>query len=349
MRVWASLCCAIALLRSSEALACATAPPESESVRLEAEDALIVWDQKSGTEHFIRRAQFQTASKDFGFLVPTPSQPVLAEADDGVFRRLDEHTKPEVVTKRSYELAPGGFLLRGKSEAATAGAVNVLDVARVAGLDAVVLEADSATALGEWLTKHGYAFRKELVGWVEPYVKKHWKITAFKIARDSATSGVGTRALRMSFRTKEPFFPYREPQTSGTPAPGGPRILRVSFVSTERVEGQLEVGGKFPGKAVWAGAFGNASTLLAGALPASDIPSGAYLTVIEDGSNPRPGFSDVYFRRDAEQAELRRPPEVVHDVVAIPVPVELVALFGCFGIGIGVFLFLRRKRGAGSP
>jgi hypothetical protein len=343
MRALASCFCAVALLRSSEVLACAIAPAAAETVRLDAEDALIVWDPKSGTEHFIRRAQFETASKDFGFLVPTPTQPVLAEADDAVFSRLDEHTKPEVVTKRSYELAPGGFLLvRSKSEA-SAG-VNVLDVARVAGLDAVVLEADSATALGEWLTKHGYAFRKELVGWVEPYVKKHWKITAFKIARDSATSGVGTRALRMSFQTKEPFFPYREPETMGTPPVGGPRILRVSFVSTERVEGQLEVGGKFPGKAVWAGALANASTLLAGAVPASDVPSAAYLTVIEDGSSPRPGFSDVYFRRDAEQAELRRPPEIVHDVVEIPVPLELVPLVGCFGLGIGAFLFLRHKR-----
>lgn len=329
-------------------LACAIAPAETESVRLQAEDALIVWDQKSGTEHFIRRAAFETTSKDFGFLVPTPAQPVLAEADDAVFTRLDDHTRPEIVTKRSYELAPGGFLMRSKSETATAGGVNVLEVTRVAGLDAAVLEADDAKALGEWLTGHGYPFRKELVSWVEPYVKKRWKITAFKIARDAASTGVGTRALRMSFATKEPFFPYREPEVAGTAPVGPPRILRVSFVSTERVEGQLEVGGKFPGRAVWAGALPGATTLLAGALPAASIPSAAYLTVIEDGSNPRPGFSDVYFRRDAEQAELRRSPEVVHDVVAIPVPFELVALLGCFGLGAGVFVLLRRSRSASS-
>lgn len=335
MNFWASL-----------VLACAIAPPEAERVTLQAEDALIVWDAKTGTEHFIRRAAFETASKDFGFLVPTPSRPVLAEADDAVFARLDDHTKPEIVTKRSYELAPGGFffLMRSKSEAAAPLGVNVLEVTRVAGLDAAVLEADDAKALGEWLTGHGYAFPKELVSWVEPYVKKHWKITAFKIARDASSNGVGTRALRMSFATKEPFFPYREPVVAGTPPSVPSRILRVSFVSSERVEGQLEIGGKFPGKAVWAGALPTAATLLAGALPGTSIPSSPYLTVIEDGSNPRPGTSDVYFRRDAEQAELRRPAEVVHDVVEIPIPLELVALFGCFGLGVGVFVLLRRKR-----
>jgi hypothetical protein len=329
-------------------LACAVAPPENQIVRIDAEDALIVWDAESKTEHFIRRASFDTQSKDFGFLVPTPSKPTLADADDAVFDRIAEHTKPEIVSKRRYQLSPGGFFLRSKGDTATASSdgVNVLDVARVAGLDAVVLEADSATALGEWLTGHGYPFRKELVSWVEPYVKKRWKITAFKIARGDPSGGVGTKALRMSFTTDEPFFPYREPPTPAGP-PGPSRLLRVAFVSTERVEGKLEVGGQFPGRAVWAGAVSTAPALLAGALPPSAIPPSAFLTLIEDASDPRPGFSDVYFRRDAEQAELRRPPIVMDDVVDIPIPLELVALTSCFGLAVGLVIFLRRKRANG--
>jgi hypothetical protein len=347
MRV-SGLALAVVLLASRDAFACAIAPPESEHVRMEAEEALIVWDAKAGVEHFIRRAAFETASKDFGFLVPTPSKPTLAEADDAVFARLEEHTKPEVVTKRSYEVEPGGFLLRSKSEAAAGlDGVNVLDVARVAGLDAVVLEADDASALGEWLKKHGYAFPDELLGWVEPYVKKHWKITAFKIARGADGGAFGTRALRMSFETKEPFFPYREPATAG--APRGPaRMLRVSIVSTERVDGSFESGGVFPGKAVWAGPLTNAQGLLAGAVAPGSLPTEARLTVIEDSSNPRPGHADVWFRRAADQSELRRPPRIVHDVVAIPIPLELLALFSCFGLGIGAFFVLRRLRRSGS-
>ncbi len=339
---------AIALTRSGTAPACAVAPAEDETVRVEAEDALIVWDDRTKTEHFIRRAAFETSSKDFGFLVPTPNQPELAEADNVVFDRIAEHTKPEVVKKRRYKVVPDGFLLRSKGEMAEASAVNVLEVTRVAGLDAAVLEADSATAIGEWLEKHGYAFRKALVSWLEPYVKKHWKITAFKLARSGAQGSFGTRALRMSFTTPAPFFPYREPPTEGTPPGGPPRLLRVAFVSTERVEGKLEVGGDFPGRAVWAGALHNAPTLLAGALPAAGIPSPAFLTLIEDGSDPRPGFSDVYFHRDAEQVELRRTPVVVDDVVAIPIPLELVALLGCFGFGAAIFFIVRRMRTKGA-
>ena len=31
---------------------------------------MIVWDEASKTEHFVRRATFRAAVKDFGFLVP---------------------------------------------------------------------------------------------------------------------------------------------------------------------------------------------------------------------------------------------------------------------------------------
>src|SRR5580692_3138180 len=59
--------------------ACAVAPPRNGHVSIADETAIIVWDAATKTEHFIRRASFQTASKDFGFIVPTPSKPMLTE------------------------------------------------------------------------------------------------------------------------------------------------------------------------------------------------------------------------------------------------------------------------------
>ncbi|MFO0618419.1 MAG: hypothetical protein U0414_37845 [Polyangiaceae bacterium] len=48
----------------------ALAAPRGAEVAIANEEAGIVWDAKTKTEHFIRTARFVSS---FGFLVPTPS------------------------------------------------------------------------------------------------------------------------------------------------------------------------------------------------------------------------------------------------------------------------------------
>src|SRR5262249_24938181 len=151
-------------------------------------------------------------AKDFGFLVPTPSKPELAEASDEAFTELARITAPRVETKTRP--ASGGCTIGCAASKAPSDAadVRVLDEQRVAGYDAVVLDASNADALVTWLKEHGYEFSAALKDWADYYIKKGWKITAFKIARDATEKpGVGTSAVRMSFKTDKPFFPYREP------------------------------------------------------------------------------------------------------------------------------------------
>ena len=57
---------------------------------ISSESAIIVWDSRQKVQHFIRRAIFTTAETgepvtDFGFLVPTPTQPEIAAIDDSFF------------------------------------------------------------------------------------------------------------------------------------------------------------------------------------------------------------------------------------------------------------------------
>src|SRR6188472_4198719 len=80
----------------SDVCACAPAMRAGDTVRVAEESALIFWDAASKTQHFIRRAQFDTKAQDFGFLVPTPSRPALSEVDDAIFGHLLELTKPPV-------------------------------------------------------------------------------------------------------------------------------------------------------------------------------------------------------------------------------------------------------------
>ena len=83
--VGALAACAVLFGASARyAQACATAPPEGATVAVAGESAIIVWDEATKTEHFIRRATFETSAKDFGFLAHS-TKPELAEASDALF------------------------------------------------------------------------------------------------------------------------------------------------------------------------------------------------------------------------------------------------------------------------
>src|SRR5947209_5509893 len=132
----------ISIIATVDSRACSVASPANKPVEIADESAIIVWDSATGTEHFIRRATFKSAAQDFGFLVPTPTKPELAEADDVAFKELARITAPKVVTQPRP--SSGGCSI-GCSEAkrdfaASPGNVQVLDEQRVAGYDAVVLE-----------------------------------------------------------------------------------------------------------------------------------------------------------------------------------------------------------------
>src|SRR5262249_59059096 len=86
-----------ALLTPQLGRACAPVPRPGQFVRIAEESAVIVWDEKTRTEHFIRRATFDTDAPDFGFLVPTPSEPALAEVSDSRFDELEYYIRPKEV------------------------------------------------------------------------------------------------------------------------------------------------------------------------------------------------------------------------------------------------------------
>lgn len=340
------------------AAACAPAPPPGVVVQIAEESALIVWDEKAKREHFIRRAQFHTTAREFGFLVPTPTQPQLAEVGDEVFDRLEQGTRPEVVYDHAIKgveptaLCLAFFLMRGasKSEAAAVAVatapVRVLDAQRVAGYDAVVLEADDAGALAGWLKDHGYAARPELTAWLSPYVAQKWKITAFKIAGQPGATALGTAAVRMSFATERPFYPYREPtdQRENLPASApAERLLRVFFVGPKRVEGAIAGTRKpWPGRTIWSDKL--AATSATVTLPV-DVPVGdASLTVFEDKASPRPGTDDLFFTTTASQQVVKPPPVVIDMGRKIPLPLDLL---GGGALVVGLLVRRRGKKAEG--
>jgi hypothetical protein len=325
-------------------------------VAIEREDALIVWDAGKGMEHFIRRARFETTAKDFGFLVPTPGQPELAEVPEALFDRLAEAIEPEVQEQTGLKVEPMslffGMTLRAAGEGpppkAFIAAVNVLEQKQVGGLDAAVLEATDTAPLLEWLKKNGYPHSPELTGWLEPYVKAGWKITAFKIAGGLPGSGaprpvsMQSTLVRMSFAAAKPFYPYREPQRAKQ-GHGGARSLRVWLVGSSRLDGTLGEGRHaWPGRLEYAAPRSDLSRLLADALPSGSAPREGWLTAYVDASSPRRGTDEVFFRESADRTPVLPPPVIVDRRTIIPLPLEL---FFLGFVVVGAILVTRRQRG----
>ena len=349
-------------LSSGRARACAAAPPEGVQVNIRGEDALIVWDEANQRQHFIRRASFLQRTQQrpqgqdrvernigFGFIVPTPSRPELAEAPDAVFERLVARIQPRIEKRTKYTVVWSlcASMLPSSAEDGSGpktASVQVLDEKRVAGLDAVVLKADDSDALAAWLTAHGYAFRPELRSWLKVYVDNGWIVTAFKMAPNAANGSadlaLDSSAVRMSFDTDRPFYPYREP--SDQPSTNG-RSLRVFFVGSNKVDATVGETDKWPAQLLFADAVTEASALLDGVVPAETLQAlnatKPWLSAYLDHARKRSDAGDLWFR--ASDAEAYLPVKYDDNTVTIPIFVDVLIFFGLFGAS---FVRWRRRR-----
>src|SRR5438874_5486403 len=103
----ALLVLALVPIQPPRAEACAAVWGGSDPpVAIAEESAVIVWDAAQKVQHFIRWAAFEAQSANFGFLVPTPTQPELAEVSEGIFSTLEAWTAPKVVTQTEWSFQP---------------------------------------------------------------------------------------------------------------------------------------------------------------------------------------------------------------------------------------------------
>lgn len=191
----------VGLLCPELANPCATARDGNGHVVLTGEVVAIVWDPSSQTEHFVRRASFDADTKDFGFIVPVPSLPEIAQVETGGFDVLE--------TMAPYFRGSGA----NKSKRAGAGGADevvVLQSQRVGDYVATVIEGTQASGVTDWLMKNGYSARKSLIPWIDHYVKKKWKFAAFKFVGNPGKHE--TASIRLSFKSPFPYYPYKAPQ-----------------------------------------------------------------------------------------------------------------------------------------
>jgi hypothetical protein len=342
---------------------CATAPTVGEYIFVNHEEALIVWDESRHIEHFVRTAVFESSARSFGFLVPTPGRPILAAANNEALTELEGLTRPETVTVGHVELDPTlslvsyclGDLDLGVSAPAP---VHVLEESRVAGLDATVVAASDANALADWLQHRGFEQRDALKRWLATYIARGWYVTTFRYEASAADppndahplsqEGLGrdrrlsvtSQAVRISFPTMEPVYPYLEP----VDVPDVPhRILNLFVIASQRMDATLlgESLNPWSAKVVFAADVplklfdGPLAKKLAGV----DLPAHAWITQYVDLASKRVA-SDIVFRPSASPQEVRPAPIVQPIRTPIPVPYELLP------VGFAGVWWWRRRRQA---
>jgi len=327
--------------------ACAPAPHAGEAIDVVEESAVIVWEPATRTQHFIRRATFRGNARDFGFLVPTPTAPALTAVDDGIFDTLQAKVEPPVTERTRKEIhwtLLGIFWLADKGATETAAGrspVEVLATAKVAGYEAAVLDATDAGALRGWLETHGYAVTPDLEQWLDAYIRQRWKITAFKVDKTQSAIDAQTQAVKMSFTTNRPFFPYREPASQRTGS-NTARVLRVFFLGPERVHGTIGTA-FWPGILRWSDALDDALRTQLAKTAGVAIP--ARLTAFIDIGS-RSGTDDLFFAKGAVQSAYFPPPRIREKVETVLIPLDLIGAVLLAGL---VLYRNRRSRRASFP
>jgi len=298
------------LLPVGKAVACCAVAAATRDVVNADQTVIMLWDAERKTQHFIRQASFKSDADDVGFLVPTPTRPQLEESGDAAFATLRRITAPRVVAK--------GFVPLGCSAAAPVSraksTVRVIEEKRVAGFDATVLTAANGTDLAAWLRDHGYSYSPKVAEWAHPYVTGGWMIVALKVAKPKAGEAnpdLHAGALRLSFQTDRPLFPYREPESAGAAKKLGTsdRLLRIYFIAEARYRGTIGSDGAWSGQVRWSGDITRhrAGLLRELKLPATTGPAQWSLTEFEDRWPYARAAGDVYFSRDSNQSVALRP------------------------------------------
>ena len=362
--------------------ACCPVSRMGKNYRIADQRVLIAWDPQTKIEHFVRQAAFdpplspkklneQTTSQrdesedrseskgvepdDFGFLVPSPSEPQIEEADARVFDALETAIEPRIQIQdrwsvNPFPLALSPFLLaasqttpRVNSSAAPTSGVAVLQSKKVAGYEIAVLRASDAGELVGWLKENNYEVRKDLQEWVEPYVRDGWLITAFKYDIGSKRARVGS--VRISFATDKPVFPYRVPKDQISEQGRG-NLLKIFVVGPGHASGSL---GQADSSLAWNRGKLRYSMpmerepleeLLGDSIPQGSFssPEQMWLTAWDDPTWPS-SQEDLWFGFDPGGVAYQEVRTVVRDRL-IYLPIDVLGL-----LAIGAGLVIRRRRG----
>jgi len=202
--------------------ACCYFSAKDQDVNQPAQKAFITWDPEEDVVSWTVQPKFEGNAVDFGMVIPTPTQPKLAEMPRDFFKELAVFTilkpmdlskyKPRFLTARAS--MGGGVAYKG-----SAGSVRVLESGVVGSLDYKIIAAEKADDLYTWLKDNQYNFSGDAKT-LDHYIQKKWFFTVMKIDPKQMKKNVdGSYAgevtpTQFRFASKVPVYPVRITQIS---------------------------------------------------------------------------------------------------------------------------------------
>lgn len=294
------------------AVACCGVSPSGQPVKFGDQSNIIVWNPETKTEHFVRNAFFDSNSKDFGFIAPTPTMPELETTDGRAFE----------VLARLEPVKPGTEAGSITATTASLDGPEVLQEVQVGKYEATTLRSTDESAIADYLKRHGYQTSKDFEEWASHYARKGWVLTAFKV-RKKFENFSETGIIRMSFKTDKPFNPYYVPENNRSKS----GILKIYFVSNGTYSARVGDGEKWNRK-YWNASMPDSSvTEVAASLKLSpgDFPKNPTVTFFRMDGWLAGSTEDLFFTKDS----------LVGPIIAVPI----LATLGC-----GMWFFTRSRK-----
>lgn len=183
--------------------------PPGHYVNETGQKALIYYQNQ--IENLVISASFRGNSKDFAWVIPTPSQPEVYKSDISLFTALRTITQTNDYSEQLYKSMPTLGITDSES------AVEVIDEKTIDIYDTAILKATDDKALAQWLQDHGYTFPQNKSYLLSDYINNDWYFVIAKIqdvliqdseVKDQLANGTIT-PLRLQFKSNKIIYPMK--------------------------------------------------------------------------------------------------------------------------------------------
>lgn len=187
-----------------------------------AQQALIEWDEETGTESLSILPSFYGDASSFAWIVPVPSLPEVSAADSRLFWDLADMTRAEYRSRDGDWNCMGSqddyLVLAGQDD----NGVNIIDQELVGYYQTMIISADNASALLDSLSTWGFLNpdnEDQVAEAINDYVERSWYFVTMQID-STALANIyepyyydryygGLDPIKLVFAHDEPIYPMK--------------------------------------------------------------------------------------------------------------------------------------------
>jgi hypothetical protein len=191
-------------------------PPPGYFIKENSQVAILKYD--NGNEDLIIDVEISGDATDFAWVIPLPGLPSIDSVDAYLFYKLQSYTRP-IYKQRGWGCSEsaldiwGNYEGEGNKDEPTG--VSEVGSGVIGKFAYTILEAQSSSALYDYLTEHGYEYPDEATSVLEYYINKDWNYFVVARADTSSTHYYSEIGVKLSFACTSPVYPMKITSLSG--------------------------------------------------------------------------------------------------------------------------------------